>query len=188
MPGRRIGHGEQAEKVRGRRIGYVHLRAVDHPVITVANGSRLDPGDIRTGVRLGHGDRTNHFPADRRHEVAFAQVVGTELVERRCRHVRVGADTHADAGIVATRHFLEEYCRVGPVEPGAAPAGIVANPEHSQLAHASVERLVDAPHLVELAGPRCEFVVDELAHGVAKACMLGGRVDLACHAGSPPSS
>jgi hypothetical protein len=157
----------------GRGVGDVDLAAVDHPLVAVPHRPRLDPGHVGAGVRLGDGDGADHLALDRGHQVALAQLVAPEVVQRGRRHVGVDADAHGDAGVVAAGDLLEKHGREGPVQPRAAPLGVVAEPEQPQVPHLPVQALVDPAGLVELARAGPELFFDELPDRVAEDLVLG---------------
>ena len=190
-------HHEHRDRLRGTRVGRAfggdeidvgvdavgdeHLAAVEDVVVALEARRGADRRDVGAGIGLGDGDRRDHLSFDRGDEVALAQLVGAELVQRRRRHVRLHRDPHRHPGVVAADDLLEHHRRVRPVEPGAAPLRVVAQSEHPEVAHLLVETFVDPPHLVELAGARRELLVDELAHGLAEELVLGSIVDVAGH-------
>jgi hypothetical protein len=102
-------------------------------------------------------------------------------MQGRGGHVGVHGDAHAHAGVVAAADLVEHDRRVAPVEAGAAPLRIVLQAEHSERAHLLVERLVEVPHLVELARARDELLLHELPHGLPEQAVLGAGVEIVCH-------
>ena len=102
-------------------------------------------------------------------------------MQRGRRHVGVDADRHGHARIVAARELLEEDRGKGPVEPRAAPLGVVAQPEHVQVAHHPEQALVHAAHLIELARPGSQLFLGELARGLAKELVLGSVEEIGRH-------
>src|SRR5262249_55448047 len=93
----------------------------------------------------------------------------------------VDADAHRDTGVVAATDLVEHDGGVAPVEPCAAPPRIVAQPEHAELAHLPVERLVEAALAIELARARNDLLLDELPHRRAEQLMLGTAIEIIAH-------
>ena len=178
-----IGHRQQAQPVGRGGVGDVGLAAVDHPVVAVADGARLDPGHVGARLGLRHGDGAHHLARDRRNQVLLPQIVAPELVQRRRRHVGLDADPHGDAGVAAADQLLEEDRRERPVEAGPAPLRVVAQAQHPEVAHLLVQALVEAPGLVELARPRRDLLLCKLARRGPEGLVLGCVEEvLACHA------
>ena len=57
------GAGEQAQPVGLRAVGDVELRAVDDPLVAVADGPGAQAGHVGAGVGLGDGDGGHHLAA-----------------------------------------------------------------------------------------------------------------------------
>jgi hypothetical protein len=62
--GRGIGARSDKHQVGQHAVGDEHLRAVEHPVVTVSQRTRADRRDIRAGVGLGDGHRRDALAGD----------------------------------------------------------------------------------------------------------------------------
>lgn len=95
-----VGVGRDKTKVADGSIGDEVLAAVDDVGVALLNGVGRKPGSIGTGVRFGDGVCPNGFTSNGVGEIAGALLLGTKLVNRKCRKVGVcvhrGGDSRRD--------------------------------------------------------------------------------------------
>ena len=149
----------------------VGLRAVDDPVVAVADGARLDARDVGAGVGLGDAETRDLLAADRRLEVVLLLVVRAELEDRRGRHVGVDGDPHRQPAAVAAGHLLGEDDAREVVAALAAVLLRHRQAEEAELAHA-LEHPVRVGVLLPLHRVGRELLGDERGERLAQLLVL----------------
>ena len=83
-----VGRGEDDDPRRVARVRDEHLRAVEDVLVAVADGGRLDPGDVGAGVRLGQRERAEDRLLEQRRQPLALLLVGAGEQDRQRRRGR----------------------------------------------------------------------------------------------------
>ena len=149
-------------------VGDEHLRAVDHPVIAVAAGPGLQPGDVGTRVRLGDSNRADGLAADDRRKIFLLLLRRSPQGDVNGRHVGVNQHRRGEAAEGRTSEFLRPHHRGQRPHIGAAIFGGVAHAEESKRAHAAVDFARDLAVTLPLLAIRHDFLLDKPANLLAQ--------------------
>lgn len=82
--GVRIGAGGDDDDVAIDPVGDEHLGSVQHPLITIANGFRPQPGHVGATARLGHCDSGNLAPSANVRQVLLLLLLGAAAADMGC--------------------------------------------------------------------------------------------------------
>ncbi len=78
------------------------------PVDLVADGARLDPGDVGAGVRLGDPEAEDLLARDRRRRPLLLLLLGPEREDRGQRHIGLHRQAHREPTRVGVADLLGE--------------------------------------------------------------------------------
>src|SRR5690606_28869193 len=84
-----VGPGDHDYQIAVDAVGDKRLRAVKHPVITLAPRRRLDALQIRASARLGHCDGTDLLPRAETRYPTLGLLRSSQVVEVRQHNVAV---------------------------------------------------------------------------------------------------
>ena len=174
VAGVRVGLGDEHDEVGPVAVGDVGLGPVDHPLVAVAHGARLDAGHVGAGVGLGDAEAGDLLALDRGHEVGLLLLLGAEGEDRRRRHVGVDRDPHRQAAAVGVHDLLAEHEVAVVVAALAAVLLGEREAEQPELAHPLEHPVVEGVLLPLLrVGP--ELLEHEGADRLAQLLVLVGE-------------
>ena len=175
------GAGEHGVQVADAGVGDPALRAVDHPVVAVADGSRGHRGHVAAGIGLAEAVAGLAAPvADPRQHLGL-QRLGAEVDHRQ--HAQLGDQEHQARRRAGPGQLLGgDRLRDQRARPGRrTPPGYCSDGELG-----GDERLEGLPvvlgFLVGGRGARRDLVVGEPADDGAELALLVGEVDRLAHA------
>ena len=187
--GVRVGHhhGDQERGLPG--VGREPLLAVDHPLVAVANGARLEEHRISARMRLGHRVAGTDLTIEERLQVAFLQrlcaVAGEDF-----RVAGVGRltaeDRRCEAG--APEDFVHE-AELQLAIPLAAEVGSEVTGPQAAVLHLPLERANDrhrgpiglVVRIVEDVVERLDFLADERVHPIELLLEPGVSFEIPSH-------
>jgi hypothetical protein len=173
VPLRPVGRGEDDEPRRMARVRDEHLRAVQDVLVAAADGRRLDPRDVRPGVRLREGEGTEDRLLDERDEKAALLLVRAGDEDGRSAE-RVGRERRRHPG-AAPGELLADQHAVEARELEATVLGRDVRVQQAELVrlgdHVGGVRRV----LVVLGGPRPDLLLRELVRELAERLLLVGQ-------------
>ena len=169
----RVGDRHQDREAGALRARREPLAPVDHPLVAVAHGPRLQPGRVRPGhVRLGHGEERPDLARNERTQPRLLLLVRAEQVQdlavARVRRLAAEDELGPDAApdlLVQVR--VGEEPLPGPARLGRqvrCPQTVVPRPR-PQLLHQPLRRVVLA---VERGLGRVDVLLHESAVAVAQ--------------------
>src|SRR5262245_5969068 len=181
-----VGLQREAHEVGVRAVGDERLRAVDDVVLALAARRCLDRLQVRARPRLGHRDRGDALAASEARQplaLLFLGAVGEDVV--RDGALDPAAEVHARARELLQHHRLvREAAAAAAVLLGEVGEQDPRTPRARPRAAVGTARLAPARLL------RDEFLLDELAHGVAKHAHVvvypRGLIVVARHGWSAP--
>ncbi len=109
------GHDEEISDLAVRDKGF---RAVDHVVVALANGARLDGRQVGASSGLGHCNPEQDLAADRARQVL--SLLFLRPVVHEIRHANVGVERDHHRVRSQVRHFLHDHHVVQEVPARAA--------------------------------------------------------------------
>jgi hypothetical protein len=145
-------------------------------MIAVAPRARLEAGDIRARVGLGHRDRTDRLAADDRGQVVLLLLRRAAQGDMHRRHVGVHEDRRGEAAEARASELLGEHHRGQRPHVGAAILGRMAHAEEAERAHAAIDLARNLAVALPRLGMRYHFLLDEAADLLAQHAQLLGQI------------
>ncbi len=181
--GRVIATGLHRDKkhVTVNAIGDEHLGAVQHPVITVTNGSATHARQIGPGVGFGHRDGGNLFARDQIRQVTSQLFWCASMIQMRAGHVGMHEHGYREPAITGAPQLLGQNDGRQGVQFTAAVLGRIANAKQPELAHFSQNRSRHHAVQLPLVCKRQNFGRDEAANGVAQLLVFGVEEGIDLH-------
>ncbi len=167
-----IGAGHDEDQVGVDAVGDERLRAVEHPVVTVADGAGLDALQVAAGAGLGHRDGGDELAGAEAGQPALLLLLVGELDQVGRDDVVVQRES--DAAVAAERGLLGDDRVVAEVlHPAAA---VLLRHRHAQealLAGLDPHAAVDDVLLFPLRVMRRDVLLEELLVRAAEQIVLG---------------
>jgi hypothetical protein len=157
-------------------VGDEALRAVDDPLVALADGVGLHPGDVRAGIGLGQAERGEQRSFAEAAEVLLLELLGScERDRRRCKAVarQRGADTRAPPG-----DLLFDEAAVQVTEAGPAVFGRQMAVHQPQLPGLVDDLLGPGRVLVVLPRDGANLLLGEVVRHLAHALLLFGEREI----------
>ena len=165
-------HGDD-DVVRLGSVGDERFLAVDDVGVAVADGSRLQRGDVRSRARLGHGQSGDHLAPDRRHEPALALLVVAEpvdVVRRRGPCARRAPPRRPPAPHSVSSSVTTASARRSGPEPPYSSSYL--RPKRPSSPHALVEGAREVALRFPLVDVGADLAADEVPHGSPERFVL----------------
>jgi hypothetical protein len=177
-----VGAGEHQQVLGAAPERAPRLDAVEDPVVTVARGGDLHPGDVRADVGFGHGDRTHLLAGGHRGQPGALLLLGPTLEDRGADDLWPGDQRAGDAE-GAARQLLGDQDHVDQfvlAALGHPPVlGGDRQGEAAELREAGDHLLGEVEVLaVDLLGDRDDPLLREAPEGLAHHLQILGEVAL----------
>ena len=174
-PGIGPGLGIDDQGLRVMAVGDPQLRTVQDVAVALSVGAQPHRDDIRAGLGLAHGERTDMLARDQLRQV-FALLrlaaVAPDLVDAEVRMRTVGeADRSRGAA-----HFLHRDAMRQIAHAGAAVFFLDGDPVQAECPHFRPQLDREAVGPVDLGGERGDAVLGKAAHRRPQHVDLGAEV------------
>ncbi len=159
----RVGPGGHDDEVGLVAVGDEGLGAVEDPGVTVADGGRLEGGEVGAAGGLGHRDGADELAARHAGQPALLLLLGAEVDDVGRAHVGVDAEAGARRGVEAGHLLGDDGVEAVVVDAGAAELLGDVETEEALLAGLEPDVARDRLALDHLLGAGRERAGDELA-------------------------
>src|SRR3954452_4999793 len=166
--------GEDDVEVGDRGVRDPVLRAVDDPLVAVADGGRAQGAGVRAGLRLGQAERRRPLPAGALRQEALLELVGAEHRDRQRAELLDHQDQRARRA--RARDLLDGDLQ--HERAGSRAAELRSEREREDVLLG--EQPADVPGVlagtVDVRGPGTDAFVHDLADRCAEILVLLGQV------------
>ena len=131
--------------VRDRPVGYPHLATLEHPIVTIASGSRSHARGVGPGIRFGQTEASDDLPRRHPGQPLILLLFAPPPPDRVHRERPLHRDERTDARV---RSLELEACQaVLGGRHSRAPVSLEVHAEHPEL----TEVFREAPQIIDLA-------------------------------------
>jgi len=133
--GGRVGAGGDDDDVAVDAVGDEHFCPIEHPLVTLANGLRLEPGHVRASAGFGHGDGADFSPGTEVRQVFLFLRLRAAAADVGGRAVRVHGYGGRKAAESGTSQLFGQHHATQRSQPGAAVFLRMTHAKKAKLAH-----------------------------------------------------